>query len=71
MHVPGTDPETQTVIANALTTPETVDTQFAYLLLFNSFMGENSSSSSNIGTSVSAATGLEFVSNMVSQPTLE
>ena len=47
-------------------TPETVDTQFAYLLLFNSFMGENSSSSSNIGTSVSAATGLEFVSNMVS-----
>ena len=66
VHVPGTDPETQTVIANALTTPETVDTQFAYLLLFNSFMGENSSSSSNIGTSVSAATGLEFVSNMVS-----
>lgn len=57
VHVPGTDPETQTVIANALTTPETVDTQFAYLLLFNSFMGENSSSSSNIGTSVSAATG--------------
>ena len=40
--------------------------QFLYLLLFNSFMGENSSSSSNIGTSVSAATGLEFVSNMVS-----
>ncbi|MBD9234892.1 MAG: hypothetical protein EGR20_08505, partial [Alistipes onderdonkii] len=66
VHVPGTDPETQTVIANALTTPETVDTQFAYLLLFNSFMGENSSSSSNIGTPVSAATGLEFVSNMVS-----
>ena len=28
--------------------------------------GRNSSSSSNIGTSVSAATGLEFVSNMVS-----
>ena len=43
VQVPGTDPETQTVIANALTTPETVDTQFAYLLLFNSFMGENSS----------------------------
>ncbi len=29
VHVPGTDPETQTVVANALTTPETVDTQFA------------------------------------------
>ena len=66
VHVPGTDPETQAVIANALATPETVDTQFAYLLLFNSFMGENSSASSNIGASVSAATGLEFVSNMVS-----
>ena len=55
------------MVANALTTPETVDTQFAYLLLFNSFMSENSSqASSNIGSSVSAATGLEFVSNMVS-----
>ena len=41
--------------------------QFLYLLLFNSFMSENSSqASSNIGSSVSAATGLEFVSNMVS-----
>ena len=66
VHVPGTDPETQTVIANALTTPETVDTQFAYLLLFNSFMSENNAASSNIGASVSAATGLEFLSNMVS-----
>ena len=67
VHVPGTDPETQTVIANALTTPETVDTQFLYLLLFNSFMSESSSqANANIGSSVSAATGLEFVSNMVS-----
>ena len=32
--MPGSDPETQTVVANALSTPETVDTQFAYLLLF-------------------------------------
>ena len=66
VRVPGTDPETQTVIANALSTPETVDTQFLYLLLFNSFMAENSQATSNIGSSVSAATGLEFVSNMVS-----
>ncbi|MFR0764144.1 MAG: translocation/assembly module TamB domain-containing protein [Alistipes communis] len=47
--------------------PETVDTQFLYLLLFNSFMSESSSqANANIGSSVSAATGLEFVSNMVS-----
>ncbi len=66
VRVPGTDPETAAVVANALSTPETVDTQFVYLLLFNSFMSEVSQSSSNIGSSVSAATGLEFVSNMVS-----
>ena len=67
VRVPGSDPETQSLIANALSTSETVDTQFLYLLLFNSFMSENSSqASSNIGSSVSAATGLEFVSNMVS-----
>ncbi len=67
VRVPGTDPETQTLIANTLSTPETIDTQFAYLLLFNSFMSENSSmANSNLGSSVSANTGLEFVSNLVS-----
>ena len=67
VRVPGSDPETQTLVTNALATPETVDTQFLYLLLFNSFMSENSSqANANIGSSVSAATGLEFVSNMVS-----
>ena len=67
VRVPGSDPETQTLVANALSTPETVDTQFLYLLLFNSFMSESSSqANANIGSSVSAATGLEFVSNMVS-----
>ena len=67
VRVPGSDPETQTLVTNALSTPETVDTQFLYLLLFNSFMSENSSqANASIGSSVSAATGLEFVSNMVS-----
>lgn len=67
VRVPGSDPETRRSWANALSTPETVDTQFAYLLLFNSFMAESSSlASSNIGSSVSAATGMEFLSNMVS-----
>lgn len=67
VRVPGSDPETQAVIANALNTPETVDMQFLYLLLFNSFLAENNSGTgSNIGASVSAATGLEFLSSMVS-----
>ena len=67
VRVPGSDPETAAVVASALSTPETVDTQFLYLLLFNSFMSEGTTQdTSNIGSSVSAATGLEFVSNMVS-----
>ncbi|MDE7123485.1 MAG: translocation/assembly module TamB domain-containing protein, partial [Alistipes sp.] len=65
VRVPGSDPETQAVVANALATPETVDTQFAYLLMFNSFMAENGAGP-NLGASVSASTGLELVSNMVS-----
>lgn len=64
VRVPGADPEMQAVVANALSSPETVDTQFAYLLLFNSFMSENSAS--GMGASVSAATGFELLSNMVS-----
>ncbi|WP_418992282.1 translocation/assembly module TamB domain-containing protein [Alistipes sp.] len=67
VRVPGTDPETQTIIANALNTPESVDMQFLYLLLFNSFLAENSAASnSNIGASVGVGTGLEFISNQLS-----
>lgn len=67
VHVPASDPETQTLISNALNTPESVNMQFLYLLLFNSFLAENNAaSSSNIGASVSAATGLEFLSNQLS-----
>ena len=67
VHVPASDPETQVVVANALATPESVNMQFLYLLLFNSFLAENNAvSSSNIGESLSAATGLEFLSNQLS-----
>lgn len=66
VHVPASDPETQTIIANALNTPETVDMQFLYLLLFKSFMAENSNTSQNIGASVSYNTGLEFLANQLS-----
>lgn len=66
VHVPASDPETQVLIANALATPESVNMQFLYLLLFNSFLAENNTAGSNIGASVSAATGLEFLSNQLS-----
>lgn len=67
--VPESDPETQAIISTVLGTPESVDMQFLYLLLFNSFMAENttSSSNSNLGASASAATGLEFLSNQLSR----
>ncbi len=66
VRVPATDPETQAIIANALNAPETVDMQFLYLLLFKSFMAENSAVSQNIGASVSYNTGLEFLTNQLS-----
>lgn len=66
VRVPASDPETQTIIANALNTPETVDMQFLYLLLFKSFMAENSAAAQNIGASVSYNTGLEFLANQLS-----
>lgn len=66
VRVPATDPETQAIIANALSAPETVDMQFLYLLLFKSFMAENSAVSQNIGASVSYNTGLEFLTNQLS-----
>lgn len=67
VRVPGSDPETQSIVANALNTPESVDMQFLYLLLFNSFLAENNAAAgSNIGASVSAATGLEFLTNQLS-----
>lgn len=67
--VPDSDPETQAIISTVLGTPESVDMQFLYLLLFNSFMAENSTSSSNsnLGASASAATGLEFLSSQLSR----
>lgn len=65
--VPDTDPETQSIITTALSTPESVDMQFLYLLVFNNFMAENNSSTSNLGASASAATGLEFLANQLSR----
>ena len=68
VHVPEADPETQSIISTALSTPESVDMQFLYLLVFNNFMAENNTSTgANLGASASAATGLEFLANQLSR----
>lgn len=67
VRVPGSDPETQAVISNTLNTPETVDLQFLYLLLFNSFYAESGTgTTADLGTSASAAMSMELMSNMLS-----
>ena len=68
VQVSESDPELQAIISTVLGTPESVDLQFLYLLLFNSFMAESSSASNaNLGASASAATGLEFLANQLSR----
>lgn len=67
VEVPNLDTESQTVVANALNTPETVDMQFFYLLVAGSFMSEGSATESagGIGATASAATGLEFLTRQL------
>ncbi len=68
VRIPDADPETQAIIATVLNTPESIDLQFLYLLLLNSFMSENSNSSTaNLGASASAATGLELLTSQLSR----
>ncbi len=66
--VPNADAEAQTVIANALSTPESRSQQFLYLLVANSFMSESAgeSSPSLLSSSTAAATGFELLSNQLS-----
>ena len=64
--MPQTDPETQAVISDALATPETMNTQFFYLLVFSSFLAEDNSLSSGFGAS-SVGTGIEFLTNQLSR----
>ena len=63
--VPSADTEIQAIVANALNTPELKDTQFLYLVFFNSFLGD-SFGASDFGASASAATGLEFLTSQLS-----
>ena len=65
--VPNGDPDVQSLVANALSTPESRSQQFLYLLVANSFISEAASNSSgNLGVTASAATGFELLSNQLS-----
>ncbi len=66
VRVPGADPETQSIVANALNTQEMKATQFFWLLAANSFYMETSSSMSGMAATGASATGLEFLSNQLS-----
>ncbi len=66
--VPSVDSDVQSVIANALSTPESRSQQFLYLLVANSFISESISNnaSASIGESTAATTGFELLSNQLS-----
>ena len=65
--VPSADSEVQSLIASALSTPESKSQQFLYLIIANSFISESSNSmTSSIGASATAATGFEMLSNQFS-----
>lgn len=67
--VPDADPETTAVINTVLNSPEAKDMQFLYLLVIGSFMADNSltSAANNPGATVSAATGVQFLTNQLSR----
>ena len=61
------DQETQEAVANALNTESSAQQQFAALLLFGSFISDGSvSSSSNLGVSATVGSGIEMLSNYLS-----
>ena len=67
VEVPNADPDVQSLVANALSTPESRSQQFLYLLVANSFISEAASNSTgNLGVTASAATGFELLSNQLS-----
>ena len=66
--VPTADAEIRSIVQSALNTQELKSTQFMWLLATNSFYNDNSTTSSsfNIGTTTTAVTGIEFLSNQLS-----
>lgn len=67
VRVPDADQETQAAVANALNTESAAQQQFAALLLFGSFISDGSvASSSNLGVSATVGSGIEMLSNYLS-----
>ena len=66
--VPNADPETQSVILNAMNTQEMMSTQFLWLLATQSFYADNSYTNQNlnIGAMGATVTGIDFLSNQLS-----
>lgn len=65
--VPNANAEIRSLVQNALNTQELKSQQFVWLLASNSFYVDNNMSSSfNIGTTTTAVTGIEFLSNQLS-----
>lgn len=67
VQVQNVDPETQSLVANALNTQEMMATQFFWLLAVNSFYADSGANQSmNIGAMGGSVTGFEFLSNQLS-----
>lgn len=66
VRVDNTDSSIQSIVANALSTPERRSQQFLYLLVANSFLSDASTDASLFGASSAAVTGFELLSNQLS-----
>ena len=65
--VPTADSELRSVLANAMNTQELKSQQFVWLLMSNSFYADNGQGNmNNIGTTATAVTGIEFLTNQFS-----
>ena len=64
--VPSADSEVQSAIASALATPESKSQQFLYLIIANSFISESSNTMATSMGAATAATGIEMLSNQLS-----
>lgn len=65
---PSADPETQNLIRNSINSQEALSMQFLSLLLSNSFMPDMGASGiGTMGGSFAGVTGIEFLSNQLSQ----
>lgn len=63
IELPSADTEQQTIVANLLNDQEAISRQFFYLMIANSFISDNVS---DIGSSTTAATGFELLTNQLS-----